>query len=143
MPDLIRRLRCAGRFALLLSILLSAVVPPCAYADPVADAGAVRALAAKFRQSPPSQADFAANPYPGAVFDPVCSSQKSATRTVVTVYCFYSRDPLEKVMAYAKETSKPHPGVNAIVRQEDVGDEAGRVKISGASVISYWVNSPR
>jgi hypothetical protein len=143
MPDFIRLTGRVGRFALLSSILVSAVLPPSAYADTVVDASTERALVAKFRQSSPSQTDFATNPYPGAVFDPVCSAQESAPRTVVTVYCFYSRDPLDRVTAYAKEVSKPHPGVNVIVRQRDVSDENSRVKVRGASVISYWVNAAR
>jgi hypothetical protein len=57
------------------------------------------------------------------------------------VYCFYSKDPLEKVEAYVKGPGKPGGTVVAFVGRSDVVDEHNTVVISDVARVMYYVNA--
>jgi len=122
-----------------LTALAAVVVAPPAPADNVASPEEVRALRAKLAKSPPKPADYAAQPYPGATFDAGCSADQTAPRLPDSaVYCFYTRDPIDKVQAFVKGAGKPHNGgVHVIVGDDDVVVD-GIVKISNVTMITYW-----
>jgi hypothetical protein len=122
-----------------LVALAAVVVAPPAPADNVASPEEVRALRAKLAKSPPKPADYAAQPYPGATFDAGCSAEHTAPRLPDSaVYCFYTRDPLDKVQDFVKGAGKPsNGGVNVIVSKDDVVVD-GIVKISDVTMITYW-----
>jgi hypothetical protein len=122
-----------------LAALAAVVVAPPAPADNVASPEEIRALRAKLAKSPPKPADYAAQPYPGATFDADCSAEHTAPRLPDSaVYCFYTRDPIDKVQAFVKGAGKPHNGgVHVIVGDDDVVVD-GIVKISNVTMITYW-----
>jgi len=125
----------------MLAALAVVVVAPPAPADNVASPEEVRALRAKLAKSPPKPADYAAQPYPGATFDADCSAEHTAPRLPdAAVYCFYTRDPIDKVQAFVKGAGKPHNGgVSVIVSEDDVVAD-GIVKISNVTMITYWTS---
>lgn len=122
-----------------LTVLAAVVVAPPAPADNVASPEEIRALRAKLAKSPPKPVDYAAQPYPGATFDAACSAEHTAPRLPDSaVYCFYTRDPVDKVQAFVKGAGKPrNGGVHVIVGEEDVVVD-GIVKISDVTMITYW-----
>ena len=122
-----------------LATLAAFVVASPAPADNVASPEEVRALRAKLAKSPPKPADYAAQPYPGATFDAGCSAEHTAPRLPDSaVYCFYTRDPVDKVQAFVKGAGKPrNGGVHVIVSEDDVVVD-GIVKISDVTMITYW-----
>jgi hypothetical protein len=133
----------AGRQHLLwvLTALAAVVVAPPAPADNVASPEEIRSLRMKLAKSPPKPADYAAQPYPGATFDPDCSAQHTAPRLPdAGVYCFYTLDPVNKVEAFVAAEGKPRKfGVSATVG-EDVLAVDGNVKIDKVTMIKYWTN---
>ena len=122
----------------LVALAAVAIASP-ASADNVASPEEVRALRAKLAKSPPKPADYAAQPYPGATFDADCSAEHTAPRLPDSaVYCFYTRDPVDKVQAFVEGAGKPrNGGVHVIVSQDDVVVD-GIVKISDVTMITYW-----
>ena len=122
-----------------LAALAAVVVASPAPADNVASPEEIRALRAKLAKSPPKPADYAAQPYPGATFDAGCSAEHTAPRLPDSaVYCFYTRDPVDKVQAFVKGAGKPrNGGVHVIVSEDDVVVD-GIVKISDVTMITYW-----
>ena len=88
------------------------------------------ALRAKLAKSPPQPADYAAQPYPGAKFDPECSAEATAPRQPDGAgYCFYTLDPVDKVQAFVKGAGKPRNGGVSVSVREDVVSVDGIVKI--------------
>lgn len=122
-----------------LIALAAVVVAPPAPADNVASPEEVRALRAKLAKSPPKPADYAAQPYPGATFDAGCSAEHTAPRLPDSaVYCFYTRDPVDKVQAFINGAGKPsNGGVHVIVGEDDVVVD-GIVKVADVTMITYW-----
>jgi hypothetical protein len=122
-----------------LIALTAVLAAPPAPADNVASPEEVRALRAKLAKSPPRPADYAAQPYPGATFDAECSAEHTAPRLPDSaVYCFYTRDPVDKVQAFVQGAGKPsNDGVNVIV-EEDAVVVDGIVKIDKVTMITYW-----
>jgi hypothetical protein len=124
----------------ILAAVATLVVASAAQADRVASPDEVRALRAKFAKSPPKPADYAAQPYPGAIFDADCSAQHTAPRQPGgSVYCFYTRDPVDRVRAFVKAEGKPRNGVMVTVDEGPVSVD-GIVKIDKVTVITYWTN---
>lgn len=122
-----------------VSLAVAAGVPT-ARADYVASPEEVRALRQKLAKSPPTTADYAAKPYPGAIFDAECSARHAATRKMESgVYCFYTRDPIEKVRNYLQKEGKPRNGAWATVAN-DVVTVDGQVKIDAVVMITYWAD---
>jgi hypothetical protein len=123
---------------LLIGLTAVAVASP-ALADKVAAPEEVRALRAKLAKSPPKPADYAAQPYPGATFDAECSAEHTAPRLPDSaVYCFYTRDPVDKVQAFVRGVGKPsNGGVNVVVAKDAVVVD-GIVKIDDVTMITYW-----
>ena len=110
----------------------------------LADGGAtpeqIRAVKTSLVKSPPKPSDYAAQPYPGAVLDPDCSAFATAPRQPeVTVYCYYTRDPLDKVQTFVTGPGKPKHGVTATVENANVAVD-GRVTIDKVTRITYWVH---
>lgn len=119
----------------------AALAPSVAWADGVASPQEVRAIRTRLQQSPPTSTDYAAKPYPGAVLDADCSVDASAPRQpAMMVYCYYTRDPVDKVRAFVKGEGKPRNGVNATVEESEVAVD-GRVTIRNVTRITYWVNA--
>jgi hypothetical protein len=113
---------------------------PTARADYVASPEEVRALRQRLAKSPPTAADYAAKPYPGAIFDAECSARHAAPRRMEGgVYCFYTRDPIEKVRNYLRKEGKPRNGAWATVAN-DVVTVDGQVKIDAVVMITYWAD---
>jgi hypothetical protein len=128
---------------LLAAATLASVVAahvPAAHADGGATPEQVRAVRASLAKSPPKPDDYAAQPYPGAMLDADCSAFATASRQPqVTVYCYYTRDPQEKVRTFVAGPGKPRHGVTATVEKANVAVD-GRVTISEVTRITYWVN---
>lgn len=121
-----------------LAVLAAAFAFTPAHADYIATPEEIRALRAKFASSPPTASDYAATPYPGAIFDAECSARATAPRKdVATVYCFHTRDPEERVRAYMKAEGRPRNGVRVDVGEGEVKVD-GVVRIPKATVITYW-----
>jgi hypothetical protein len=136
MPTLARSTTAA---ALALALAVAATTLP-AHADGGATPEQVRAVKASLAKSPPKPDDYAAQPYPGAMLDADCSAFATASRQPqVTVYCYYSRDPLQKVQAFVSGPGKPRHGVTATVEKANVAVD-GRVTIPEVTRITYWVN---
>jgi len=133
-----RRLRACTTLVALAVAVVAGV--PTARADYVASPQEVRALRQKFARSPPTPADYAAKPYPGAIFDAECSARHAAPRRMESgVYCFYTRDPIEKVRDYLQREGKPRNGAWATVAN-DVVTVDGQVKIDAVVMITYWAD---
>ncbi|MBP6105378.1 MAG: hypothetical protein V9E93_03415 [Steroidobacteraceae bacterium] len=88
-----------------------ALLPIIAAADNVASEDEEAALRARIAKNPPTAETLKAQPYPGAKLDPVCSAAQSAPRQPKTmVYCFYTRDPIDKVQAHLDGPGQAGPG---------------------------------
>ena len=121
-----------------------AIVTAAASLTALADGGAtpeqIRAVKASLVTTPPKPGDYAAQPYPGAMLDADCSAFATAPRQPdVTVYCYYTRDPQEKVRTFVAGPGKPRHGVTATVEKTNVAVD-GRVTIPEVTRITYWVN---
>ncbi len=130
------------RRSLLAAIAIgAALVAPVAWADGVASPQEVRAIKTRLQKSPPTPADYAAKPYPGAALDADCSADASAPRQpAMMVYCYYTKDPMDKVRAFVKGEGKPRNGVSVTVEESEVAVD-GRVTIRNVTRITYWVNA--
>lgn len=137
-------MKASRRFASwMLAVVVASLAASAARADRVATPEETRALRAKLASSPPTPADYAAKPYPGATFDPDCSAGHTAPRQPDgAVYCFYTRDPVDTVRAYVKAEGRPHNGVTVTVGEGVVAVD-GIVKISGVTMITYWTSRAR
>jgi hypothetical protein len=127
-----------ARAALGAATLSLAALP--AFGDGGASQQEIRAMKARLQQSPPKPADYSAQPYPGAEIDLDCSADQSANRQPnMMAYCYYTRDPYEKVDAFLKGPGRPTNGVRATA---DRGDYAvgGLVKIPNVTRLTYFVN---
>ena len=92
-------------------------------------------------KSPPKPADYAAEPYPGATFDPDCSARHTAPRQPdAAVYCFYTLDPVDKVEAFVEAAGKPRNSGVSVTVGEDVLAVDGNVKIDKVTMITYWTS---
>jgi hypothetical protein len=130
---------CSPSFTALLA-LMATLAPVASRADGGATPEQIRAVRANLVKSPPKPGDYAAQPYPGAVLDPDCSAFATASRQPeVTVYCYYTRDPTDKVRAFVKGAGKPRHSVTATVEKANVAVD-GRVTIPEVTRITYWVN---
>jgi len=126
----------------LVAALGGTTVAAPAFADRVATPEEVRALKARFTGSPPTPADYAAQPYPAARFDADCSARESAPRQPDGwVYCYYTLDSYDEVRAYLKAGGKPGGGVHATV-EEGVVSVDGQVTIDNVRVIRYFTHPP-
>ena len=124
-----------------LAVLATAVVATPALADYVASPEEIRALRTKLAKSPPQPADYAAQPYPGAKFDAECSAEATAPRLPDGAgYCFYTLDPVDKVLAFVKGAGKPRNGGVHVTVGEDVVAVDGNVKIDKVTMIKYWTS---
>ena len=56
------------------------------------------------------------------------------------VYCFYTRDPIDKVQAHLSGPGKPDPAVYVRADRDSVVDAQSRVVISDVTMIEYYVN---
>lgn len=132
MPSVRQRLLC-------VILLLAAAVPIApARADNIASPEEIRALRRKLEAAPPTPDRYAAKPYPGAAFDADCSARATAPRGADSaVYCFYTRDPVDRVRAYVKGEGRPSNGVRADVDEQAVSVD-GIVKIPKVTMITYW-----
>jgi len=120
--------------------IVAATVPLLSHADGGATPEQIRAVKTSLAKSPPKPEDYAAQPYPGATLDADCSAFATASRQPqVSVYCYYTRDPQEKVRAYVAGPGKPRHGVTATVEKANVAVD-GRVTIPEVTRITYWVN---
>ncbi len=120
--------------------LAAAVLAPPSHADGGATPEQIRAVKATLVKAPPKPSDYAAPPYPGAMLDPDCSAFATAPRQPeVTVYCYYTRDPLDKVQTFVTGPGKPKHGVTATVENANVAVD-GRVTIDKVTRITYWVH---
>ncbi len=130
------------RGSLLAALAVGAALAACvAWADGVASPQEVRAIRTRLQKSPPTSTDYAAKPYPGALLDADCSADASAPRQpAMMVYCYYTKDPVDKVRAFVKAEGKPRNGVNVTAEESDVAVD-GRVTIRNVTRITYWVNA--
>jgi hypothetical protein len=125
--------------AAMLVVAMAAQIPV-AHADGGATPEQIRAVKASLVKAPPKPSDYAAQPYPGAVLDPDCSAFATAPRQPeVTVYCYYTRDPLDMVQTFVTGPGKPKHGVTATVENANVAVD-GRVTIDKVTRITYWVH---
>ena len=118
-----------------------ALLPTIAAADYVATEEEEAAMRARIAKNPPTAETLTAQPYPGAKLDVVCSGSKSAERQPQTmVYCFYTRDPIDKVQAHLSGPGKPDPAVYVRADRDSVVDAQSNVVISDVTMIEYYVN---
>lgn len=118
-----------------------ALLPTIAAADYVATEEEEAAMRTRIAKNPPTAETLTAQPYPGAKLDVVCSGSKSAERQPQTmVYCFYTRDPIDKVQAHLSGPGKPDPAVYVRADRDSVVDAQSRVVISDVTMIEYYVN---
>lgn len=118
-----------------------ALLPILAAADNVATEEEEAALRTRIAKNPPTAETLTAQPYPGAKLDVVCSASQSAPRQPqMMVYCFYTRDPIDKVQAHLDGPGKPDPAVYVRADRGDVVDAQSRVTISDITKIAYYVN---
>jgi hypothetical protein len=123
----------------MLVVAMAALVPA-VHADGGATPEQIRAVKATLVKSPPKPSDYAAQPYPGAMLDADCSAVATAShQPQVSVYCYYTRDPQDKVRIFVAGPGKPRYGVKASVERADVAVN-GRVTIPEVTRITYWVN---
>jgi hypothetical protein len=119
-----------------------ALLPTIAAADYVATEDEEAALRTRIAKNPPTAETLTAQPYPGARLDPVCSAAQSAPRQPRTmVYCFYTRDAIDKVQAHLDGPGKPDPAVYVRAGQGPVVDAKNNVVISDVTMIEYYVNA--
>lgn len=119
-----------------------ALLPTIAAADYVATEEEEAAMRTRIAKNPPSAETLTAQPYPGAKLDPVCSAAQSAPRQPQTmVYCFYTRDPIDKVQAHLSGPGKPDPAVYVRADRDSVVDAQSRVVLSDVTMIEYYVNA--
>jgi hypothetical protein len=117
------------------------LLPTIAAADYVATEEEEAAMRTRIAKNPPTAETLSAQPYPGAKLDVVCSASKSAERQPQTmVYCFYTRDPIDKVQAHLSGPGKPDPAVYVRADRDSVVDAQSRVVISDVTMIEYYVN---
>lgn len=118
-----------------------ALLPTIAAADYVATEEEEAAMRTRIAKNPPTAETLTAQPYPGAKLDPVCSAAQSAPRQPnIMVYCFYTRDPIDKVQAHLSGPGKPDPAVYVRADRDSVVDAQSRVVISDVTMIEYYVN---
>ena len=118
-----------------------ALLPTIAAADYVATEEEEAAMRARIAKNPPTAETLTAQPYPGAKLDVVCSGSKSAERQPQTmVYCFYTRDPIDKVQAHLSGPGKPDPAVYVRADRDSVVNAQNNVVISDVTMIEYYVN---
>ena len=118
-----------------------ALLPTIAAADYVATEEEEAAMRARIAKNPPTAETLTAQPYPGAKLDPVCSAAQSAPRQPkIMVYCFYTRDPLDKVQAHLSGPGKPDPAVYVRADRDSVVNAQNNVVISDVTMIEYYVN---
>lgn len=123
---------------------VQALLPTLAAADYVATEEEEAAMRTRIAKNPPTAETLSAQPYPGAKLDVVCSASRSAERQPQTmVYCFYTRDPIDKVQAHLDGPGKPDPAVYVRADRGDVVDAQSRVTISDITKIVYYVNTER
>ncbi len=117
------------------------LLPTLAAADYVATEEEEAAMRSRIAKNPPTSATLTTQPYPGAKLDVVCSGSKSAERQPQTmVYCYYTRDPIDKVQAHLSGPGKPDPAVYVRADRDSVVDAQSRVVISDVTMIQYYVN---
>lgn len=126
------------RLPVLAALAAAAAFPP-AHADKVASPEEIRALRDKLAKSPPKPADYWAQPYPGATFDAECSARGAAPLLPdFALYCFYTRDPADKVRAFLAGEGKPrNAGVRVRVEERAKVVVDGYVRISDVTMIAY------
>jgi hypothetical protein len=118
-----------------------ALLPAIAAADYVATEEEEAAMRTRIAKNPPTAETLTVQPYPGAKLDPVCSAAQSAPRQPnIMVYCFYTRDPIDKVQAHLAGPGKPDPAVYVRADRDSVVDAQSRVVISDVTMIEYYVN---
>ncbi len=123
-------------------VCVLALLPSLAAADYVATEEEEAAMRARIAKNPPTAETLTAQPYPGAKLDPVCSAAQSAPRQPQTmVYCFYTRDPIDKVQAHLSGPGKPDPAVYVRADRGNVVDAQSRVTIADITKIAYYVNA--
>lgn len=129
------------RSAILACLL--AVLPFTVHADKVATQSEEAALRSQIARNPPTAATLSAQPYPGSKLDVTCSADQSAPRQpTVMVYCFYTKDPLDKVKAYLAGPGKPGASVDVFAADGAVvADERNNVIVDGVTRITYYVRS--
>ena len=122
-------------------VCVLALLPTLAAADYVATEEEEAAMRARIAKNPPTAETLTAQPYPGAKLDPVCSAAQSAPRQPqMMVYCFYTRDPIDKVQAHLDGPGKPDPAVYVRADRGNVVDAQSRVTIADITKIAYYVN---
>lgn len=122
-------------------VCILALLPTLAAADYVATEEEEAAMRARIAKNPPTAETLTAQPYPGAKLDPVCSAAQSAPRQPqMMVYCFYTRDPIDKVQAHLDGPGKPDPAVYVRADRGNVVDAQSRVTIADITKIAYYVN---
>jgi hypothetical protein len=122
-------------------VCVLALLPTLAAADYVATEEEEAAMRTRIAKNPPTAETLTAQPYPGAKLDPVCSAAQSAPRQPnIMVYCFYTRDPIDKVQAHLSGPGKPDPAVYVRADRDSVVDAQSRVVISDVTMIEYYVN---
>lgn len=122
-------------------VCVLALLPTLAAADYVATEEEEAAMRARIAKNPPTAETLTAQPYPGAKLDPVCSAAQSAPRQPqMMVYCFYTRDPIDKVQVHLDGPGKPDPAVYVRADRGNVVDAQSRVTIADITKIAYYVN---
>ena len=122
-------------------VCVLSLLPTLAAAASVATEEQEAAMRARIAKNPPTAETLTAQPYPGAKLDPVCSAAQSAPRQPqMMVYCFYTRDPIDKVQAHLDGPGKPDPAVYVRADRGNVVDAQSRVTIADITKIAYYVN---
>ena len=122
-------------------VCVLSLLPTLAAADYVATEEKEAAMLSRSAKDRPTAETLTTQPYPGAKLDPVCSAAQSAPRQPqMMVYCFYTRDPIDKVQAHLDGPGKPDPAVYVRADRGNVVDAQSRVTIADITKIAYYVN---